>query len=145
MTGQPHRFTELMRVYEANFYLLRALIPDLGPAHQVARAPLDDLPALHLRVAERHRYTTIMHLTHYFRDGCRHLAAPDVSIRMYHDARLAEARSLRQSVPVVPPYKKWTHNRFLQKWLSYCLDQGYRFADAHTLMPWEVSGEVASP
>ena len=74
----------------------------------------------------------------------KRLAAPDVSIRMYHDARLAEARSLRQSVPVVPPYKKWTHNRFLQKWLSYCLDQGYRFADAHTLTPFEVSGEVTS-
>jgi uncharacterized protein len=116
-----------MRTYEASYRRLRMLAPSLDPPEQTAFAPAEGLPPLYLTVLDRFRYTTVLRLTHFFDDGQTIASLPDVSVRVYHDARLAEAVSLRGGPAPSPPYSKWEHNRFLERWLGYCLRQGYRF------------------
>ena len=136
---QVHDLGELMAIYECNYIRLRQLIPDLNAVAAVggismAAGALD----LHLTVSERNRYTTTLTLTYLFDDEHGQFPAPDIQIRIYHDARLAEVISCgrRRGVRGATydswrrDYNldaKWRINRFLQKWLGYCLRQGHRF------------------
>ena len=134
----PGTFAGLMDLYERNYIGIRRLIPVMPKAHtrQVSRIPggLN----LHLEVLERFRYTTELSLTYHFYKTTDVVAEPDLHIRVYHDARLAEVMSaqLRHG----PGFQiddegghptqlstRWHINRFLYKWLSYCLHQGHRF------------------
>jgi uncharacterized protein YqiB (DUF1249 family) len=124
-----------MQIYERSYRRLRMLAPVLDPEQQVAVAPAPGLPDLHLRIIDRFRYTTVLRLTHFFDEGRELSPLPDVSVRVYHDARLAEAISLRGSPLPSPPYSKWEHNRFLERWLGYCLRQGYRFGGERACAP----------
>ncbi|MFO1350536.1 MAG: DUF1249 domain-containing protein [Gammaproteobacteria bacterium] len=127
-------FAGLMDLYERNYIQLRLLIPRLPAAGEslVSRAPgsLD----VHLTVVERFRYTAELNLTYFFRKEDEPKAEPDVRIRIYHDARLAEVMAAHlRHWPVfaneeqVGLATRWRVNRFLFKWLSYCLHQGHRF------------------
>ncbi len=136
---QVHDLGELMSIYECNYIRLRQLIPDLNTlaatgAISITAGALD----LHLTVTERNRYTTNLTLTYLFDDEQGRFPAPDIQIRIYHDARLAEVVSCgrRRGVRHATydawrrDYNlddKWRINRFLQKWLGYCLRQGHRF------------------
>lgn len=129
---------DLMSIYECNYIRLRQLIPDLealgGAGLSCARGALD----LHLQVRETSRYTTTLLLTYYFEDDEGRFPAPDLEVRIYHDARLAEVmrcgrrRGRRDALYDRRHHhysldEKWHINRFLQKWLGYCLRQGHRF------------------
>ena len=61
-------FAGLMELYECNYIRLRNLVPDVDvmPDSVISRIPgvLD----LHLRVVERNKFTTTLHLTYYFTD-----------------------------------------------------------------------------
>ncbi len=117
-----------MQIYETNYQRLRTLTPNLDLAEQTAYAAGEGLPPLYLRVLHRFRYTTMLRLTHFFDDGEAMTPLPNVFVRVYHDARLAEAAALREAPTASPPYSKWEQNRFLERWLGYCLRQGYRFS-----------------
>ncbi len=130
-------FAGLMDLYERNYMLVRRLSPMLpaAPCHTISKVEggLD----LHLSVLERHRYTTDLRLTYEFSRGCQNRQEPNLSIRVYHDARVAEvlAAHLRHRPPFHFPSEghvdlssRWRANRFLFKWLSYCLHQGHAFA-----------------
>ena len=130
----PRSFAGLMAVYESNYRRLLVLAPGLDTLEAaVSRVPgcLD----LHLRVLERHRYTTLLHLTYYFEEPGGGLRAdPDLTIRVYHDARQAEAvactRPQRGGGDGCTLAGRWRMNRFLEKWLAYCLAQGHGFPPA---------------
>ncbi len=134
----PHDFAGLMALYEGNYIRLRNLVPDLDgiPETVISNAPgaLD----LHLRILERCKFTTTMNLTYHFHDNNGMFPAPDMRVRIYHDARVGEViacgrrRGLRHAEynRMHNSYsidEKWRMNRFLQKWLGYCLIQGHRF------------------
>jgi uncharacterized protein YqiB (DUF1249 family) len=64
---------------------------------------------------------------------------PELQIRVYHDARLAEAcgtsgdpahPGLRRLAVNVPREhgRRWACNMLLNKWLEYCAGSGHRFA-----------------
>jgi uncharacterized protein len=133
----------LMELYELNFVRLARLISDLDAICDEAVSRVDGSPALHLQVLERGPFTTTLCLTYRFEesDGVV-LPDPDLRVRVYHDARLAEAMSCRSrpGVGSLPPQFatklplldwKLEINRFLEKWLTYCLAQGHRFARSH--------------
>jgi hypothetical protein len=141
----PRDFAGLMSLYEANYVRLRNLVPDLDaiPETVISNAPgaLD----LHLRILERCRFTTTLNLTYHFHDRDGMFPAPDMRVRLYHDARVGEViacgrrRGLRHAEynRMHNRYsigEKWRMNRFLQKWLGYCLIQGHRFHPDSTSM-----------
>ena len=72
-------------------------------------------------------------------DSGRAAREPELEIRVYHDARLAEAcgtggatahPGLMRLAAAVEPGRgeRWSCNMLLNKWLEYCVGSGHRFA-----------------
>lgn len=131
----------LMELYELNYIHLRRLISDLDALPDRLVSQVSGALDLHLTVVERSPYTTTLRLTYHFEDENGGFPAPDMLLRMYHDAQLAEVishggRRSRQGAQYdrfhhrYPLEKKWQANRFLHKWLGYCLHQGHAYSPA---------------
>ncbi len=88
---------------------------------------------LRIRVRERSPYTTLLEIA----QAQTAIAAlvPNMSVRVYHDARLAEVVEFAHLRRVFPHYEypnpgmhqpdeKAQWNRFLGEWLSHCLQHG---------------------
>lgn len=138
--ARPRSFVALMGVYESNYRRLLRLTgnPRALPIGE-CRATVEGDCDLILRVTERSVYTTMIELTYRF-DGEAGEATslPDLQLRVYHDARLAEAHAWAQSHahPRLCDWRRsldqdlderWARNVMLNKWLEYCLERGYRF------------------
>ena len=141
---RPRSFAGLMTVYESNHTRMKQLLGDLCrvPEHAVSKSATD--LSLHISVQERSRYTTVMQMTYWFDSAEGSVADPDLSVRIYHDARLVEAVDCagnpRHAVlrPLWRPAKseleqRWTLNILLNKWLEFCLDNRHVFP--HALHP----------
>lgn len=137
MPAPPLRsFAALMELYETNFMLMRRLMPDMaGLSGTRASQGGEGLP-LHVEVLEQGRFTTVVRL--FYRLPCEGGGvrdAPDLQVRVYHDARVAEAVAGRlrgrdcsaqgqageRCLDV-----RWRLNRFLYKWLRYLLHRQQR-------------------
>ncbi len=139
--AQPRSFTGLMALYESNYRRFERLAPEDDLPFETAQSRGTDA-WLYLRVIERCRYTTTVHLTHWFTvDGVQR-PDPDLRMRVYRDAGLAEAiycdaRSRYAALAGVPDIDQavlahqWPRNVMLNKWLAYCLAQGHSFGGAH--------------
>ena len=91
LNGKPRRIAWLMDLYERNYQLLQRLLGqlDLPFEHAVSKSATD-LP-LHLMVIERAPYTVELRLTYEFRDAEGIKFSPDFWIKLYNDAKVAEA------------------------------------------------------
>lgn len=136
---RPRSFAGLMTLYESNHVRLRQLLGNLRrlPESALSSSPQD--MDLHLTVEERSRYTTSLHLTYWFEEAEGRTADPDLRLRIYHDARLAETLSCADAPrhaalrgvwrPASSAMEqRWTLNILLHKWLEYCLDNRHSFA-----------------
>jgi uncharacterized protein len=139
--ARPVSFVSLMTLYESNYIRLHALLGDprrlVGRSLSCAPGDLD----LHVETLERCRYTTILRMTYFFGEAPDAVAEPDLEVRVYHDARLAEAThgvpkprhpglaGLRAAMPAGLG-ERWLRNMLLNKWLDYCAERGHRFAPA---------------
>lgn len=129
------RFNSLMELYENNYMLIRLLAPGLREYQSKSYlSQPDKLLPLELSAIEHNRYTTTFKLTYLFSSASRHDREPDLTIRLYHDARTCEVMSglipdsrteSRRTRDLDDGYRL---NRFLHKWVSYCLRQGHGFA-----------------
>ncbi len=127
---QARSFAGLMDLYELNYIRFRNIAPDLDIADEL----LSSVPGhqdLYLSVLERCKYTTRLRMTYRFDDGSGgYLFEPDLVLKVYHDARVIEVEQLtrRRTTSFNKLVdKKWRMNRFLFKWLGYCLHQGHYF------------------
>lgn len=139
--GKPHRLAHLLDLYERNFRLVEQLVPELElPFDQATSRSGTDLP-LHLRVLARDRYTVTFKLTYEFTDAQGLRRHPDLVLRVYRDARVAEALNDPQRPhwiardegdPEAGRYLKdqWSRNQMLGKWLEYLLEHGHGFGMA---------------
>ena len=133
-------FSGLMTLYESNFIRLGWLLPTLPPTGtSLVSQTRSDIP-LHLQVGEVSRYTTTLTLTYFFEDGAERIADPDLQVRLYHDAGLAEAmvctdthrHTALQAFDTsagTELQRRWTRNMMLNKWLEYCADRGHVFGN----------------
>jgi len=150
--ARPVSFVSLMTLYESNYIRLRGLVGDVRglSGRHLSRAPADC--DLHLEILEQSPYTSILRLTYFFADAGGQSAEPDLEIRVYHDARLAEASSCARWVrhPGLETIRsqlsltlgeRWLRNMLLNKWLDFCADRGHRFLAA-TAVP---SGTLHEP
>ena len=134
----PQGFVSLMDLYENNYLRLRKLIPELTtlPVDSVSQRP--GCLSLHLTIIERSKFTSTLSLTYIFAEGEQALAEPALTIRIYHDARIVEVltghlqhgRQRYDPIPANAIKVKWKLNRFLFKWLGYCLHLGHSFSAA---------------
>ena len=134
-------FVSLMTLYESNFIRLRQLVPALRSLTGTHLSLREDDCRLAVSVEEQAAYTTTFNLTYVFDTGSGEIADPDLTVRVYHDALLAEvlacARWHRHRVLATlgnhlkgELNDRWRRNVMLNKWLEYCLDRGHRFSAA---------------
>ena len=139
--ARPVSFVSLMTLYESNYIRLRGLVGDVRElsGRLLSRAPADC--DLHLEILAHSPYTSILRLTYFFEGTQGEVAEPDLEVRVYHDARLAEASRCARLVrhPGLETIRsqlsrslgeRWLRNMLLNKWLDYCTDRGHRFAAA---------------
>lgn len=138
--ASPKSFVALMALYESNYIRLGWLAGDLHglAGRHVSRVEGDC--ELVLDVRDQSPYTTTIDLTYLLADAAdASLTTPDMRVRVYHDARLAEARnwaaihvhrdlSAMRSRCSREMDVRWARNVMLNKWLEYCADRGHRFA-----------------
>jgi uncharacterized protein len=123
---------ELISQGEENYARLMRLMRALGDQDQLVVA-VDDARTLQVRVLERCPYTTEVSLQQDTLHAL--LPGPALTVRLYHDARLAEVTgatpfqrvSARHDYPnpaMHQPDEKHQWNRFLGEWLSHVADRG---------------------
>ena len=87
---KPGRLQELQtEIYRQ----LQLLIPDQIAHYDSFRSQVHGSPLLRMDILERHPYTHFVRLTYQFSKTDPIEIAPDAHIRVYNDARLAEATS----------------------------------------------------
>ncbi len=137
--ASPRSFVALMGLYESNDRRLRALAGDPRRLSGVRRSRVAGDCELVLTVLEQSPYTTTLELT-YLLGGAGEIGrtAPDMLVRLYHDARLAEAlgwsathahnvlKGLRREAERELDHR-WARNVMLNKWLEYCVERGHLF------------------
>jgi uncharacterized protein len=135
--ARPVSFVSLMTLYESNYIRLRAIAGDVrGLTGRSVSSAAGDLD-LHLEALEHSPYTSILRLTYFFGEAGAAVAEPDLEVRVYHDARLAEASHcsrrvrhpglarLQHGLPATLG-ERWRRNMLLNKWLDYCAERGHR-------------------
>jgi uncharacterized protein YqiB (DUF1249 family) len=135
---RPGSFTGLMTIYESNYLkLLQLADVDIATTpSRVSQTPNDC--ELHLDVLRAEPYTTTLRMTYWFDENGEPVADPDLTVRVYHDARLAEALAARvghrhQVLQDLDPAhaaelgRRWRVNMLLNKWLDYLLEVGHAF------------------
>jgi uncharacterized protein YqiB (DUF1249 family) len=140
--AQPRGFAALMSLYESNYLRLTRLTGDPARLTGERISRVAGACDLRLNVLEQCPYTTTIGLTHLFHDPAMAspgletlLTYPDVRIRVYADARMAQAQHWPADQP--EPYgrhpgaagreleQRWLFNNMLNKWLEYCLELGH--------------------
>lgn len=123
----------LMALYEENYIRLRRLIPRFPEAGVTAVSRVPGCVDLHLEVLDRAPYTTALRLTYRLTVDGVEREEPGLLLRIHHDARTADAVEVhlprgryhfdaRRTL-----HRCWERNRFLHRWLGYCLHRGHRF------------------
>ena len=144
--ARPVSFVSLMTLYESNYIRLRGLVGDVRALAGGAMSSVSGDLDLHVAALEHSPYTTILRLTYLFDEAGATVADPDLEVRVYHDARLAEAShcarwvrhpglaGLRSGLPAALG-ERWLRNMLLNKWLDYCSERGHTFAAATGMPP----------
>jgi hypothetical protein len=131
----PRGYVSLMDLYEGNFIRFKKLVPGLQDIDTKAVSHVPGCLDVHIQVIERSKFTTTVRMTYLFADGEKVVAEPDLKLRVYHDAGLVEVvaghlhhgRQRLDHLPATALKLKWHLNRFLYKWLGYCLYLGHEF------------------
>lgn len=130
-------FPEHMARCEANYWLLSKLMP--GAAVQdswefaVERQGMGW--QMQISITERMRYTTTVEIARRDTVDNRWLQMPTLTVRLYHDAEIAEVLAWEQHRRLAVRYdypnyqmyhadEKAQFNEFLGEWLNLCLAQG---------------------
>ena len=142
-------------VCDANYAKLMKLLPcfekqdqqKFGLAHGESL-----LGQIEIEITERCKYTTTLNLKQYFATQSPEafLSAPQMQVRLYHDAMMAEVLSFQGINKIKAAYiypnetmhqkaEKALCNQFLSDWLNYCL----RFAYASEVKVFEPLSEAA--
>jgi uncharacterized protein YqiB (DUF1249 family) len=150
---RPNRFGYLMGLYAENFQRLQRMFrPDLlDGAH--FRSSIDDGLDLRLDFIERHAYTLELRLTYDLSDPVTGQPDPSAFVRVYRDARLAEAthcyvgRRWQDALGMHPSARsvlahRLQMNAFLNKWLDYLAEQGHSRATLAPAPPRPVEAQL---
>ena len=136
---QLSRFGWLMGLYAENHRKLeRMFAPGRLPVGQYVSCASSGL-VVRLEVIEQHKFTTELRLTYDVRDPVTGEPDPSAHIRLYRDARQAEAthcyvgRRWQDVIGMYPPpaeliSHRMRMNTFLGKWLEYLAERGHGVA-----------------
>ncbi|HUN27576.1 MAG TPA: DUF1249 domain-containing protein [Steroidobacteraceae bacterium] len=139
--ARPRSFAALMSLYESNYIRFGWLVGEVSALAGCIRSVVAADCDLLLTVVDRSPYTTTVNLTYLLAQATGECTYPDMGVRLYHDARLAEAqewagthahsglKALRSRLERELD-QRWARNVMLNKWLEYCVERGHRFSPA---------------
>lgn len=127
-----------MQIYAANYLLFCRMFPtEIDVGESITMKPSSDsdhyaMSSLELLCKEQTRYTSLFSIRQHFRHNLPGLSEPDMEVRLYHDAGLAEVCASQQISRLKPRYDYPNHqmyqqdekqqvNLFLYDWLHFCL------------------------
>ncbi len=142
--ARPRSFVALMGLYESNYIRLSWLAGELVSLDGRHRSVVAGDCDLLLTMTERSPYTSTLNLTYLLPEADGEVQFPDMRIRVYHDAHLAEAQDWAgtHTQPVLKALRshaereldqRWARNVMLNKWLEYCVERGHRFSSTTRL------------
>ena len=137
-TYRPGSFSGLMTIYESNYIKLKCLVPTLDSGEGISISRTENDCDLHLNLFSQESYTATLKLTYWFEEPPEEpIPDPDLTIRVYHDARLAAVLSgvdhhHHKLCELPGPHsfeldRRWRCNITLNKWLDYLLSVGHGF------------------
>ncbi|OIV45809.1 hypothetical protein BK025_16825 [Sodalis sp. TME1] len=126
-------FPEMMRLCETNFAQLRRLLPPMNQVGETVAYQVHGA-SYRLTIQESTRYTTLVEITQTA-PVASYWSLPSMTVRLYHDAMVAEVCSSQQISRFKARYdypnkklhqrdEKHQINQFLADWLRYCLAYG---------------------
>ncbi len=126
-------FPEMMRISETNYAQLRRLLPREERTGESVIYRVNGA-SYQITVQEPTRYTTLVEIKQTT-PAVSYWSLPSMSVRLYHDARVAEVCSTQQIYRFKARYdypnkklhqrdEKHQINQFLAEWLRYCLSHG---------------------
>ena len=132
-----------MALYESNYARFYELLPRRSMIRTAGQELVSSAPGdcdLYVNVLEVTTFTTTLNMTYIFSESDEEIADPDLLVRMYHDAGLAEAMACRRTHihEALLPFdtqageelgRRWARNMMFNKWLEYCMDRRHRFRD----------------
>lgn len=140
-------FAKHMAQCETNYAQLLKLMPqwDSSDSWIFAVDAASHVWKMRIEVLERTRYTTTVSISRQDTDEHPWLQLPNLTVRLYHDASIAEVLAWNNHKKLQVRYKcpnkdmyhadeKIQLNRFLGEWLALCLTHG------HSLQPVVLKG-----
>ena len=126
-------FPEMMRLSETNFAQLRRLLPRSDEAGASVNYQVNGV-SYSITIIESTRYTTLVEIRQTA-PAVSYWSLPSMSVRLYHDAMVAEVCSTQQIYRFKARYdypnkklyqrdEKHQINQFLADWLRFCLSHG---------------------
>jgi len=137
---------------DANYARLMKLFPDMIQVSEKTDEQKDERKigiyhveesVLTLRVLEQTPYTTLVRLGQEKNsdNGSEWFQLPVLTLRLYHDAKMAEVVTYEGDKRAFPRYEypnermyqkdeKAQWNQFLAEWLAHCLEHGYDVAES---------------
>ncbi|MCC3733333.1 DUF1249 family protein [Rouxiella badensis] len=126
-------FPEMMRLCETNFAQLRRLLPRNDEVGQTVTYQVTNV-TYQLKILESTRYTSLVEIKQTA-PAVSYWSLPSMSVRLYHDAMVAEVCASQQIFRFKARYdypnkklhqrdEKHQINQFLADWLRYCLAHG---------------------
>lgn len=123
----------MMRLYETNYAQLRRLVPRSNRVGDEALFQID-LMTYRIKIIELTRYTTVV-VIQQISPKVSYWRMPELTIRLYHDALIAEVCASQQIYRFKARYdyptqikhqsdEKHQINQFLGDWLKCCLMYG---------------------
>lgn len=126
----PHLATILARC-ERNYAMLLRLLPDCDTIDLTYRFDISSTLRYQIRIIESTRYTSVISFAQIDKHTPTFLQ-PNMEVRLYHDARVAEVTKSQKIGRLKPRYDYPNQNmhqrneremvsRFLGEWLAFCL------------------------
>lgn len=126
-------FPAMMRLCEMNFAQLRRLLPRQDEVGESMVYCVNDA-GYRLTILESTRYTSLVEIQQVA-PAVSYWSLPTMTVRLYHDARVAEVCASQQIYRFKARYdypnrklhqrdEKHQINQFLADWLRYCLAHG---------------------
>lgn len=137
-SGNNKPCIDLHRLHEQNFKLLMRLAPQLRKVDGPLVSKNEVGNEIHLSVLENSPYTLTLSMTEFLETGSLKISYPDIQLRVYYDARVAEVLRFRTRTGLawLVPDQRFRQlgrghmirlNNFLRNWLTRCIAQGHHF------------------
>lgn len=138
-TLEQTRNNEPMWFFEHNYRYFSELFPEIIELSSGKLIYKDSLKTIKIKCVEVSRYTTLVSLSLTF-TACPQIEPIDMTVRLYHDAQLADVVSYQNISPLVAPYfsadkntaenHKRQANILLYEILSGCAKSGHTKLDS---------------